>query len=163
MATPQPPGDPACVGTDPYVFDNEWTYGMALGICKPCPVKAWCLQTVDPAKNYYDGVVGGHVWKEGVAVHRFSDTTEPILRLYLDSRLPPSQRSRPVDEQKINDLMVGKLPWSRVTLAERLEAALRLYDQNVPADIVTTITRLPETQVQDIFNHSDKYRKNNTK
>lgn len=148
---------------DPYIFDNTWTYGMALGTCQTCTVQAWCLQTVDPARNYYDGVVGGHVWRDGRPVDKFTDTSEPILALYMNTRLPPSQRGRPMDEKKIRDCMVGKLAWTRLTIHERVEVAIRCYEQNVPQDLAVKITRLADTFVRDVYTNPNKYRKNTNK
>lgn len=82
--TPEPPATPRCQGEDPYIFDNEWTYGMALGMCEECPVRLWCLRQVDPARSYFDGVAGGHVWKEGRPQDRMTNPRQDeVLITYL--------------------------------------------------------------------------------
>lgn len=72
MSRSTPPEPPACKPDDAELFDNEFTYGMALAICQDCPVKDWCLDWVDPARSYYDGVVGGVAWADGRPMPRYS-------------------------------------------------------------------------------------------
>lgn len=82
-----PPETPACQDTNPDYFDMDFMYPAALAICEPCPVKLWCLRQVDPARSYFDGVAGGHVWYEGKVQGKLTDpTTDPLLNIYLDER-----------------------------------------------------------------------------
>ena len=59
-----------CLGVDPDVFDVNWLPAAweALAICSRCDVREECLAYVDPSRNYYDGVVGGIVWRGGKRV-----------------------------------------------------------------------------------------------
>ena len=41
---------------------------IALLICEPCQVKAWCLSVVMPRDSHFDGVAGGIGWINGRAV-----------------------------------------------------------------------------------------------
>lgn len=82
-----PPAKPKCEGTDPEYFDNPALFYTALKVCRGCPVRMWCLQRVDPAKSHYDGVAGGHAWKDGHVVSRWdTDPDDPVVELYLESR-----------------------------------------------------------------------------
>ena len=38
---------------------------QALQNCRQCPYRAECLERVQPARDYYDGVCGGYVWLNG--------------------------------------------------------------------------------------------------
>jgi hypothetical protein len=73
MARFDPPEEPNCKPEDAELFDNDLTYGMALGICKDCPIRDYCLDWVDPARNYYDGVVGGVAWHDGKPLNRWTN------------------------------------------------------------------------------------------
>lgn len=84
MSLPKPPAQPSCNPDTADLFDMEWTYGMALAICQDCPVRDWCLTVVDPARNYYDGVAGGAVWKEGVPRQEWTNPRrDPVVVTYL--------------------------------------------------------------------------------
>lgn len=39
-----------------------------LALCRECPFVARCLDRVKPAESWYDGVCGGHVWRNGKVV-----------------------------------------------------------------------------------------------
>lgn len=81
-----PPAPPACEGQDPWFFEDEFAREYALNICKACPVRLWCLNWVNPARMYYDGVAGGHVWSDGKVLAKHSDVTDPVLTLYLQTK-----------------------------------------------------------------------------
>lgn len=82
-----PTSQPACDGADPTMFDDPTKYTMGLVYCLTCPVKAWCLFTVDPARSVYDGVVGGYIWAKGNLSKTMNDTidrdADPNLDIYL--------------------------------------------------------------------------------
>lgn len=73
----------SCRGKDPQLFDTFLNPLPALRICDTCPVRSWCLATVDPARSYYDGVAGGHTWREGMLKCSSCVKTDPILINYL--------------------------------------------------------------------------------
>jgi hypothetical protein len=82
-----PPEDPACKPDDAELFDNEFLYEMALGICKDCPIRAWCLEWVDPSNSFFDGVAGGVAWKEGRPLPDFTNIRrDEVLIAYLGRR-----------------------------------------------------------------------------
>lgn len=122
---------PNCVGTDPLTFEIEPLFYSAIEICKPCPAKLWCLQRVDPARNLYDGVVGGHAWKDGVAQDQLSDPdNDPILGTYLRSRV--EHRAVYIDETAVAGFISGSLDYTELTVHERREAAVRLVQAGTP-------------------------------
>lgn len=90
-----PPDHPACVGEDPQLFEFDLFFDAGLGICQTCPVRSWCLRQVDPIRhNYFDGVAGGYIWKDGLA--RNPDPNDPIIVAYLGTRKAKG-RGRPKD------------------------------------------------------------------
>lgn len=58
--------DAPCAGK-PELFDaDNWTDStMGLEYCRKCPFRLQCLDLVDPAANWYEGVVGGMLWVNG--------------------------------------------------------------------------------------------------
>ena len=54
----------SCAGLRP-VCDDPIYPEYALTLCETCPVKRTCLDVVDPAYSFFDGVAGGLVWLEG--------------------------------------------------------------------------------------------------
>ena len=40
----------------------------ALALCLDCPFTRECLARVQPRESYYDGVAGGHLWRNGACV-----------------------------------------------------------------------------------------------
>lgn len=82
-----PPAKPSCEDEEPSLFDNEFTFGMALAICAECPVREWCLNRVDPAGSWFDGVAGGVVWREGFPSAKWTKThQDAVLIDYLVRR-----------------------------------------------------------------------------
>lgn len=57
----------ACRDADPRLFDLAWFPAayVALAYCAVCPVRIRCLEHISPAQNFYEGVAGGMVWKDG--------------------------------------------------------------------------------------------------
>lgn len=73
-----------CKSADPELFENEWLFGIGLNICKECPVRSWCLNWVDPKRNFYDGIVGGHIWRNGQLQSDYrTNPQDPVLIGYL--------------------------------------------------------------------------------
>lgn len=69
-------------------------YEAGLNICRTCPVRAWCLRQVDPARyTAYEGVTGGYVWKHGLP--ELPDPLDHTLTAYLATR-PNRKPPRPV-------------------------------------------------------------------
>lgn len=146
----EPPEPPACASTDPDLFDNEWTYQAALKVCGECQVRSWCLQTVDPARHYYDGVVGGAVWREGRPVDSYTDVAQDdtVMRYIHSLR---RNRQLEVDMDKVRDFLVGKLPINRMNMAERAKAAEIMRDRDIPAAQAMTWTKLAAYEINAIY------------
>lgn len=146
-----PPEKPNCLGEDPVLFDDQLFFGMALAICQDCPVRWWCLNTVDPKRNYYDGVVGGHAWHDGKPIPKYSDIYgDPVLTTYMGGVVRASQK-RPVDNLKVLDFMVGRVAWTRLTVDERVEAARRMKRQGTTPELAEKFTHLPKTTITAIW------------
>lgn len=97
MHTP-PPDHPACVGEDPQLFEFNLFFAAAIDICSTCPVRAWCLRQVDPARHtVYEGVTGGYAWKNGYPQQ--GNPNDPILAAYVSSR-PPRPIVRPSEDDE---------------------------------------------------------------
>jgi WhiB family transcriptional regulator, redox-sensing transcriptional regulator len=58
----------ACNGADPKLFDAIFGehVNTALTYCDRCTVITACEEYVRPSKHFYDGVVAGKVWRNGV-------------------------------------------------------------------------------------------------
>lgn len=153
-----PPAEPACAREEPTIFDVEFTFPMALAICATCPVRSWCLNTVDPARNYYDGVVGGHAWHDGKPMLRYSDTTDPALQLYLKNRRRNLKR-HDWDRRKVDDFLVGKIQLQALNNHEKLMSAYRLKEIGAPIELNRKRTHLDIEQLQDIYQNAEKYRR----
>jgi hypothetical protein len=122
----------ACSEVTPYVFEDPDNPKTALAYCAVCPVRAWCLRQVQPASSYFDGIAGGHVWKEGQ--HRGGDRKDPILRDYLRARDPNAIRrarrsERSKDPVKVRQFLDGWLPVEELTRIERRLAAAWLIGE----------------------------------
>jgi hypothetical protein len=152
-----PPAEPNCANADPIMFDDKLFYGMALAYCETCPVRAWCLSWVDPARNWYDGVVGGHVWQNGEPQPQYKRTgNDTVLQVYL-ARSAPRSRNKDLDHVAIREFIVGRMPWNRLSKAERAEAARTMarmggYSRELAADL----THLPSNVIDDIFDESER-------
>ena len=51
-----------------YETQERYLVKQALIVCNTCPVRRECIQYMQPDKNFYDGVVGGFLWKDGKRV-----------------------------------------------------------------------------------------------
>lgn len=150
----EPPAPPKCEGTDPAMFDEQIFYDYVLTICDECPVRLWCLQWVDPAKNFYDGVVGGHAWADGKPLPQYRSGRDPILQTYLGQRRL-LHKITTIDQVAIEAFLVGKLAWNRLTKAERIEAVRIMHRQQTPVELAADLTHLPLDQVQSIYNQQN--------
>lgn len=56
-----------CRNSDPWLFDQHQIdlAQPALQICKSCPFWENCDEWVSPRANFFDGVCGGKVWRNG--------------------------------------------------------------------------------------------------
>jgi hypothetical protein len=73
-----------CKSAEPDLFENEWLFDIGLVVCNDCPVRSWCLNWVDPKRNFYDGIVGGHIWRSGQPVKDpRTNQQDPVLLTYL--------------------------------------------------------------------------------
>jgi len=141
--------DAACIGVHPEFFDIPEFYPTALEVCKPCPVRLWCLQLVDPANSYYDGVAGGHVWQNGKPVD--SERTDPPLKMYLASlpkELPTITIRRHVAEPDyfaVEALMNGHIHHSKLTADEKRIAVRKLIQEGKSYSEVLDITGVSKT------------------
>jgi hypothetical protein len=156
-----PPAPPACEGKDPEMFDHPEFPLPALKVCGTCDVRAWCLRQVDPARHYYDGIVGGHVWQDGKPQGTFSELEDPTLKFYLRGLRPPSPYRINVD--KITDFLVGLLPWNRLTIGERMGATAHMAEQGYRIDQAIRATNLDPDLVFDIYQNPTRYKKESTK
>lgn len=73
----------ACIGKPPHIFDATTIDDAteALFVCSRCWVKRECMTWMQPARRFYDGVVGGRLWREGKEIELRD------LRWYLHDRL----------------------------------------------------------------------------
>ena len=57
----------ACETQFPDLFDAVYKVEAlpVLKICATCEYQVECLKRVNPAENYYDGIAGGYVWRNG--------------------------------------------------------------------------------------------------
>ena len=73
----------ACLNADPVLFDavTHESAHEALQMCRRCPVKTECLMVVAPARNHFDGVVGGLIWFNGKKIRgQAVERSEPVTR-----------------------------------------------------------------------------------
>lgn len=59
--------DAPCRQVDPWLFDQH-TIDLArpaLRICQPCPFWQECEDLIRPRQNFFDGVCGAKVWRNG--------------------------------------------------------------------------------------------------
>lgn len=154
MPRDEPESTPACQGTNPELFDWAEFAPTAIDICGACKVQAWCLRQVDPARSYFDGVAGGHQWREGQVLDRWTNPAKDLtLQIYLRPKKP--RRTERVNEQRVSDFMVGLIPWNRITIEERHEAARRLAKQQTPPELIAEITKLIPEMVEWIITTSN--------
>lgn len=73
-----PDGEPACKGHDPVQFTTLPIQTAVLDVCRPCTVKDWCLATVRPRSNHFDGIAGGIAWRHGRPIARLAPTAGDV-------------------------------------------------------------------------------------
>jgi len=57
------PVRPPCLGLSELMTDEPSR--EALAVCRPCPIKQWCYETVSPVAGQFTGVCGGAAWRNG--------------------------------------------------------------------------------------------------
>ena len=62
---------------------------LALSYCQRCTVRKPCMEFVRPARSYFDGVVAGHLWRNG---RRVEITEGWDAAIDLDDESPPDVR-----------------------------------------------------------------------
>lgn len=67
-----------CRDSDPWLFDqfNLDLAQPALNYCARCPFWNECESLVQPKPNFYDGIVGGKVWRNGRVIAKL-DASSP--------------------------------------------------------------------------------------
>lgn len=70
-----------CSKADPWLFDqNQVDLALpGLNYCRFCPFWQECDEWVEPEKYFYDGVVGGKVWKNGRVLARLDESSRNLL------------------------------------------------------------------------------------
>jgi hypothetical protein len=129
MTIPAPPAKPACEGADPTVFDQTHfqNTSLGLGMCERCPVRAWCLETVDPANGNFDGIAGGHVWVDGKI--KWAIPGDEIATNYLERRNINTVHHQRFDTTMIKRFTAGEVHRLQLNRAERIAAAQEIYRQ----------------------------------
>ena len=123
----------ACIDVEPLVFDNYDEPKTALKYCAVCPVRDWCLKQVEPIESMFDGIAGGHVWKDGT--HRQGNLKDPVLRDYVKQsrhRLKRSEqpkKTEQVDRVALSQFLAGRIPHTALTAHERTLAAAWLIGE----------------------------------
>ena len=138
-----------CIGVSPVFFEDPLWYSVGLDSCNTCPARLWCLQLVDPANNWSDGVIGGHVWANGKPVESATTFTDPILGIYLKANnhvktanRQASRANREPDDLIIEGFIAGQVHWSKLTRTERQIAAGRMHRAGVGYHEIMERTRL---------------------
>lgn len=147
-----------CIGQDPLLFDIEEAYPLAFDLCDACPVQLWCLETVNPAASWYDGVVGGLVWKDGALRPRKDHIPTAAQKDYIN-RFPDIEKQTsaryskpaPIDPVLVAQLVAGTIPWQSVTPAERQEAAVLMRIQGMGFQAIMERTRLSALRLKRIL------------
>jgi hypothetical protein len=146
MVIPAPPAPPACEGADPTIFDQtDWqNTNIGISICERCPVRAWCLETVDPARGNFDGIAGGHVWIDGKI--KWSIPGDEIATNYLERRNVDTVHHQRFDPNMIRRFAAGEVHRQQLNRSERLAAAREIYrNENVTIREVSERTGVPKT------------------
>lgn len=130
----------ACAETEPLVFYNYSKPKTALEYCARCPVRDWCLKQVDPIDSMFDGIAGGHVWRDGT--HREGDLKDPVLSEYVKRSRHRLKTSKPrkrgerkrTDRVLLGQFLRGSVPHTLLTEKERALAAAWLISQGWSED-----------------------------
>lgn len=153
---PKPPATPACDNQNQpaHIFDYPETTAEAYELCDRCPVQLWCLEIVNPANTWYDGVCGGLNWANGRYLTRPNHTHTPAQQHYLnqnpEAEILLRSRYKTVTPDKYDWIAIELLAnnqtdWKQLTNGERRQAALIMYRQGkgISEIIETTHVRLP--------------------
>lgn len=140
---------PPCSGQS-RIFDDQAWAPWAIEICQPCPHRLACLNLVDPARNWYDGTVGGHFWINGKPDPINSNLTDPILVTYLKARSKADHRQL-IDEIAIEGFIDGSINWKSLTREERIVAAGRMIKEGFTYTDVMNATHLSGTTLRRII------------
>lgn len=152
------PQQPECQGANPLFFEVQDWYQYGLEYCDRCPVQAWCLDTVNPADHYYDGVVGGLIWQNGRIIKRDTDPTRAQMDYMAkhgdltqgtNQRLKPKERED-YDWASIQLVADGHLHWRAISNGERREVARMLLERGLSTNEVYERTRLNGTTIKQI-------------
>lgn len=159
--TYDPPATPACEGKDPEMFDHPEFPLPALKICRTCDVRAWCLRQVNPAAHFYDGIVGGHAWKDGKPLGEFSNLEDPILKMYERRKVHAARKV--VRQERITEFLIGKRAWNALNYEELVAATAHMAVQNYRIDLAIRMTNLDPDVVFNIYQNPTQYKNGNTK
>lgn len=76
-----------CVNEEPKLFDTtNWLNAPALQICRDCPIKQECVETVNPVRTFFDGIAGGFIWLNGRALVKEYLSLPASVRPYANYR-----------------------------------------------------------------------------
>ena len=130
-----------CQGLDPAFFDWEEYAEDALKVCATCPKQQECLDIVDPAASFYDGTVGGALWRNGYMVPMPDWEPSYALNRYMEKavRVKPGQ---PLDVTNAVLLAEGVLHWKAVGVLDRAEAGRIMLRRGASTSEVQERTRL---------------------
>ena len=153
------PAEPACLKADPRTFDYPECFPDALAYCEECPVQGWCLDTVDPAANHYDGVVGGLAWLNGRVIFKpayMTDAQKAYEARYGDLSEGTNQRIKPQNPDEYDWVMIhnfieGLVHWRKLTRHERVQAAMVMAQQGKSTSDIQEATHLNGTIIKSVF------------
>lgn len=72
-----------CRNLDPHLFD-QYQIDLArpaLEVCKTCPFWKECDDLITPRANFFDGVCGGKVWRNGKVLAKLSHAFPDSLKI----------------------------------------------------------------------------------
>lgn len=127
----------ACLNVEPSIFDDPLLFIDALAMCSSCQRRTDCLEQVDPARSYFDGVAGGIPWHNGhpitISGHDWPIEGRDYLttRPHAEPKLPPvswKHLAPPIDDLKVQRFLKGLTTYDQLTMVERLDAACRLRE-----------------------------------
>lgn len=153
------PQQPECQGANPLFFEVQDWYQYGLEYCDRCPVQAWCLELVDPAAHYFDGVAGGLIWQNGRIIKRDADVTKAqmaYMAQHGDLSVGTNQRLKHKDFEEYDWASIqlvadGVLNWRAISNGERREAAKIMAKRGHTTQEVWERTHLNGTTIKQIF------------
>jgi hypothetical protein len=146
------PAKPACEGADPVAFDQTEYQNTShgLNICANCPVRAWCLDQVDPAQSFFDGIAGGHVWIGGKI--KWTIPNDEIARNYLERRNISTVWKQRFEPNMVQRFLNGEAEPMQLSTTERIAAAKKIYqDGNLTREQVAQRTGLSNTSLARVI------------